>query len=150
MHAKVSNGQIAAYPYTVGMLRADNPNTLFPAAYNLDDAAEYGVVRVEMTSRPELDATKHVTEGPPQLIGDAWMQTWIVTDATADEIAARTEAQAQEMREQRNQILSTCDWTQLPDAPVGQAAWATYRQALRDLPSDPGWPWDFGWPQPPA
>ena len=30
--------------------------------------------------------------------------------------------------------LIQSDWTQLPDAPVDQAAWATYRQALRDLP----------------
>jgi hypothetical protein len=32
-----------------------------------------------------------------------------------------------------NELIST-DWTQLPDAPVDKAAWATYRQALRDLP----------------
>jgi hypothetical protein len=35
----------------------------------------------------------------------------------------------------RNAKLAQSDWTQLPDAPVDQAAWATYRQALRDLPA---------------
>ncbi len=38
-------------------------------------------------------------------------------------------------RNWRDEELKKSDWTQLPDAPVDQTAWATYRQALRDLPS---------------
>lgn len=38
----------------------------------------------------------------------------------------------------RNSQLAQSDWTQLPDAPVDKAAWATYRQALRDLPAQGG------------
>ena len=38
----------------------------------------------------------------------------------------------------RNEQLFRTDWTQLPDAPVDKAAWATYRQALRDLPAQGG------------
>jgi hypothetical protein len=38
----------------------------------------------------------------------------------------------------RNAKLAQSDWTQLSDAPVDQAAWATYRQALRDLPAQGG------------
>ena len=39
------------------------------------------------------------------------------------------------MRNHRNRLLAESDWTQLPDAPVDRAAWATYRQALRDFPA---------------
>ena len=39
------------------------------------------------------------------------------------------------MRYWRNGELARTDWTQVADAPVDQAAWATYRQALRDLPA---------------
>jgi hypothetical protein len=39
------------------------------------------------------------------------------------------------MRYWRNTELARTDWTQVADAPVDKAAWATYRQALRDLPS---------------
>ena len=39
------------------------------------------------------------------------------------------------MRYWRDTQLARTDWTQVADAPVDQAAWATYRQALRDLPS---------------
>ena len=43
------------------------------------------------------------------------------------------------VRQERNVILASSDWTQLPDAPVNATAWAEYRQALRDitLHSDP-------------
>lgn len=43
-------------------------------------------------------------------------------------------------REYRNQLLTASDWTQLPDAPADQEAWASYRQALRDLPNHVKWP----------
>ena len=43
-------------------------------------------------------------------------------------------------REYRNQLLTASDWTQLPDAPVDQEAWAAYRQALRDLTDHVNWP----------
>jgi hypothetical protein len=39
------------------------------------------------------------------------------------------------MRANRNQLLAESDWTQLPDAQCDKAAWATYRQALRDFPA---------------
>jgi hypothetical protein len=39
------------------------------------------------------------------------------------------------MRYWRNTELARTDWTQIADAPVDKAAWATYRQALRDLPA---------------
>jgi hypothetical protein len=44
------------------------------------------------------------------------------------------------MRFWRDQELSLTDWTQVSDSPANKTAWATYRQALRDLPqsnSDP-------------
>lgn len=50
----------------------------------------------------------------------------------------------------RDAALSASDWTQLPDVPVrDQQAWARYRQALRDLPEQAGWPESVEWPTPP-
>lgn len=67
--------------------------------------------------------------------------------------AGKDAEQAASVRAQRNQRLNVCDWTQLNDAPltnVQQAAWATYRQALRDITTQPGFPWSIEWPTPPA
>lgn len=49
-------------------------------------------------------------------------------------------------RTQRNQLLSETDWTQIADAPVDKGIWATYRQALRDIPQQIGFPTTITWP----
>jgi hypothetical protein len=51
---------------------------------------------------------------------------------------ATNEHKWEQIKAWRNAQLAASDWTQLPDAPVDKAAWATYRQALRDLPAQGG------------
>lgn len=63
---------------------------------------------------------------------------------------APAEALAQEARTKRNALLAASDWTQVADAPVDQAAWATYRQALRDITEQAGFPTDINWPVQPV
>jgi|TARA_R100001460_G_scaffold96624_1_gene139035 hypothetical protein len=56
------------------------------------------------------------------------------------------------MREQRNTLLAKSDWTQSSDSPLSsdkKAEWATYRQALRDLPATVGTVKAFTWPTKP-
>jgi len=55
-----------------------------------------------------------------------------------------------EVRAERDRLLAGSDWTQVADAPVDSAAWAVYRQALRDVPQDFDSPDDVVWPTPPA
>jgi hypothetical protein len=53
------------------------------------------------------------------------------------------------VRDQRNKLLSESDWTQLDDSPITNAQkleWASYRQALRDVPDQEGFPFDITWP----
>jgi hypothetical protein len=49
----------------------------------------------------------------------------------------------------RNAELKNTDWTQLPDSPADKTAWATYRQALRDLPAQGGKADDVNFPTAP-
>lgn len=56
---------------------------------------------------------------------------------------------AQSIRSQRNKMLIESDWTQVADAPVDQAAWATYRQALRDITEQDGFPLSVIYPEAP-
>jgi len=53
------------------------------------------------------------------------------------------------LRLKRDKVLSATDWTQVPDTPVDKQAWATYRQALRDLPQNTTDPREVVWPTPP-
>lgn len=54
------------------------------------------------------------------------------------------------VRAERNNLLASCDWTQLPDAPVDQTAWAFYRQCLRDITNQEGFPTNVVWPEKPV
>lgn len=60
---------------------------------------------------------------------------------TDEEILLVNEAKANEIRQQRNQLLKESDWTQLSDSPVDKAAWAVYRQALRDITKNADFPY---------
>lgn len=72
------------------------------------------------------------------------------SNLTMQWVDLRSDAVAlEDLRRERNSRLSACDWTQVPDAPVNQAAWAAYRQALRDLPGNTVDPRQPVWPEPP-
>lgn len=64
----------------------------------------------------------------------------------------RTASSAERVRFERYALLTECDWTQLPDAPLTteqKQAWEEYRQALRDVPSQVGFPDTVVWPTTP-
>lgn len=75
----------------------------------------------------------------------------IIKDVGLEEIDNSLSAEAVEIlaRETRDLLLQQSDWTQVPDAPVDAAVWATYRQSLRDLPSQQGFPDNIAWPDRP-
>ena len=64
--------------------------------------------------------------------------------------AMKDAEQAKNVRDGRTQKLKDSDWTQIADSTADKTAWATYRQALRDLPSATGFPWTMTWPTEPA
>jgi len=63
--------------------------------------------------------------------------------------AMKDAEQAKSVRNQRTQLLKDSDWTQIADSTADKTAWATYRQALRDITSQAGFPWTITWPDAP-
>ena len=63
--------------------------------------------------------------------------------------AQKDAEQAKSVRATRDAKLAECDWTQVADAPVDKAVWATYRQALRDITTQTGFPWTVTYPEKP-
>lgn len=68
---------------------------------------------------------------------------------TPEEIAALAPT-ADDIRAQRNILLAESDWTQVADAPVNKTAWAAYRQELRDITEQAGFPTEVIWPTKPT
>ena len=150
MYVLAPNQTVEIYPYSIGDLRRDNPNTSYPR--NPSDAvlASWNVFPVTDEPTPAYNpATQNCNQVNPTLIDGKWVMTWAVTPATPEQITERTSAKESEVRQQRNALLSACDWTQLPDAPVPAAPWAAYRQELRGVTAQSGFPWDVVWPEEP-
>ena len=63
--------------------------------------------------------------------------------------AQKDAEQAKNVRATRDAKLAECDWTQVADAPVDKTVWATYRQALRDITTQTGFPWTVTYPEKP-
>ena len=129
-----------------GEFRALYPDTSFPAQLTTEILDAFG-------ADPVLEGPQ---EGPGryqisyrdgvQQIDGQWFTKYANADMDDDAKAATDAAQAGVVRAQRKEKLNACDWTQLPDSPVDKQAWANYRQALRDISTQAGFPWDIEWP----
>ena len=101
---------------------------------------------------PQAQPTRYQTafrDGVEQ-IGGKWYTKYSVADMDAEAIAAKDAEQAKAVRADRNAKLAASDWTQGKDIPDNiSSAWATYRQALRDVPAQAGFPWTVEWPTQP-
>ncbi len=80
------------------------------------------------------------------------VDTPMTAEEEAEHLASlrpRIEVVTEKVRLLRNNLLANTDWTQVNDAPVDKVVWATYRQALRDLPTQSGFPNQVVWPTKP-
>lgn len=159
MYAEVQGSTLIRFPYTHGSLMEENPFTNYgndpdlPALFpETQTAIENGYTLVEVTVLPEPNVeprTYRTQQQSPSLKDGVWVIDWDIIPKSNDEIAADTATKATSVRADRNSRLTACDWTQLPDAPTDKAAWATYRQALRDISLQVGFPWNVSWPAQP-
>jgi hypothetical protein len=126
------NGKVSHYKQAFS-------NVSFPASGPSDEfLASAGAYKVSMFREHDRATQKLVPCDP--VVKDGFAFIVAVADKTEAEIAADVTSKAAQLRAARDRALSASDWTQVADAPVDQQAWATYRQALRDLPQAEGWP----------
>jgi hypothetical protein len=151
LYVKAIDNQIVAYPYSQTDLVRDNPSTSFPAGgISLASLAEWNVFPVHFADQPVVDPlAQRVIEIVPSFDGQSWIQQWAVEAIPQADIDAMTDQQAASVRADRNARLAATDWRVIKALEEGNGLdfnVATYRQALRDVPSQPGFPWNVVWP----
>lgn len=104
---------------------------------------ENGIVVNTVVSDPDYAASQGWIP-LPEKVGRGWTfdgTTWDNPNKpTLEELAAK-------VRDDRDFFISSTDWTQAPDVPQAlKDKWAPYRQALRDVPQQPGFPTNVVWP----
>lgn len=72
------NGAVAQYPYSLGQLRRDHPDTSFSAEPAPESLAAFGVYPVAPAEPPAASAIERLVELEPVLTGDTWAQSWAV------------------------------------------------------------------------
>lgn len=150
MYVFAEGSKVLSYPYSLVELRRDNPNTSFPSSMTDQELAAWGVFPVMLTDPPTFDfATETLHQLNPVCVDGEWRQVWSLVKVSDAEAAARLEAQKLSVRQERDQKLAACDWTQAADAPVDTKAWAVYRQELRNISDQEGFPWVVAWPTQP-
>ncbi len=152
MYAKIINGQVAQFPYTTAELRRDNPSTSFPQNITDELLAAYDVYKVVHAEPPEFnETTQKIIDGEfPVFAGGVWTIPRSVAEKSELEIAIEYKNLAAAMRNKRNELLAECDWTQGKDVPnTVSDFWGAYRQALRDVPLQVGFPHSVVWPKKP-
>ena len=93
--------------------------------------------------------TQKLVPAQPYLI-DGVCYTVAVEEKTSEELQSDLNNLASNIRSERNRRLADSDWTQLPDSNVDKEAWAIYRAALRDVPTQEGFPKQINWPSYPG
>ena len=154
MLAKIKNNQIDVYPYNILDLYKDYPNVSFPKDVEADSEllAQYNVVIIASTPKPTVESNKKAVKGEVGFVDGAWRETWDIIDMSPEEIQFDIENKLGNILGSRRGLLTKTDWTQLPDSPLAsekKAEFATYRQAIRDLPTQPGYPDNITWPEMP-
>ena len=147
-------------------LKDDNPQTSFPKQITTEILDSYGYDAVLNGAAASVTGPYEtsVRDGVEEINGQ-WFTKFVVGPTFTDneeETAAEQETAyraridnevAAKVRVERDAKLAACDWTVLTDSPLTTAKkteWKTYRTALRDIPSDSGFPHSVTWPTEPS
>jgi len=151
---------------TQGEIRKLNPNMSLPKVWNDNVHDALGIDPVFETPKPDTtgDYKVVVRDGAEQDANSNWVQKWVerdmFSDTTEDGVTTTkaehetayqtrldTEA-AERVRADRDSRLAKTDWRASVDLTLS-TEWANYRQALRDVPSQTGFPNTITWPSEP-
>lgn len=145
-YAKIENGAVVKYPYTVAEIKADFPDVDFSNGFTDEVVAACSILDVKQGEIPAHSSSTHkfITTVEINSDGEA------VAVVTAER--RRPEEAAYNLRNARDIALAKTDWLATKSLETGQpipSEYAAYRQALRDLPNQEGFPYDVIWPDQP-
>ena len=118
------------------------------AVYVAPEEEPLGMVTIQ-DPEPEFDFYTQKLERTYEETETEARHGWAVSDLTEEERSERLELGKQSMRQERDRRLKETDHWLLADTPNPSQAHLDYRQALRDVPSQAGFPANIIWPTKP-
>jgi len=142
---KATDSTVEQYPYSLGLLRKDNPNTSFPKQPSVADMAAFNVYPVTETFPTVGDGQHLIKVWTPTLVSGDWVLAHEAVDLTSDEVSEATAVLAANIREERNKRLAATDWTGNSDVTM-TIEMTAYRTLLRNLTTQADFPTAINWP----
>jgi len=142
---KATGSTVEQYPYSLGILRKDNPNISFSKQPSVSDMAAFNVYPVTEANPTVGDGQHLVKVWTPTLVSGEWVLAHQAVDLTSDEVAEATAVLAANIREERNKRLAATDWTGNSDVTM-TIAMTAYRTLLRNLTTQADFPTAINWP----
>ena len=154
MHVLAPHGTVEQFPYSLGQLRKDNPQTSFPKNPSEALLASYNVFPVVSTGADYDQETQVATQEGCHYSTEKqrWETSWLIRDLTAEELAQIEADLAASVRSERDRKLQETDWIVIKSLEAGNPVpvdWEFYRQALRDITTQEGFPRNVTWPTKP-
>jgi len=146
MFAKVSGNTVLEWP--IDNIATKFPNISFSTNLSNDNLPE-GYVIVGVIPPPVAESGKKVVPGIPIKQDGFWVQSWDIVDMTEVEVQELNNSQASYTREKRDILLQKSDLSVLRAYEQGIPApveLVEYRQQLRDITLQNGFPWQVEWP----
>lgn len=138
MHVKLTDG--VAKMHSLGEFYLANRGTDFPEPMTDEFLAKHSVFRCEPSQPPAIDYWQNLAVGTPKHTGKTWVQTWVITSAGDEEIAAREASMRMANKATASALLSETDYTDLPNTAsriANLSDMLEYRDALRSIAIKP-------------
>lgn len=151
MFVKLNNGIAERYVLSVERLRKEFPSVSFPKTVTEETLAALDIFPAVIGSVPEHNRRTHrfYTEETGTLIDGVWTLVQVVVERTPEEVEAYDASEAHQARARRDSWLTRSDWVVTKALETGTDIpidWAIYRQALRDISNQDGFPHEITWP----
>jgi hypothetical protein len=154
MLIKLENGIPVGNPIDEKNFRTLHNNTSFPRSLTVDCVEPFGYGLYQYTRPPVPGTHFKVEETVPVKNSDGiYMQTWETKAMSAEEIEKSTELKKVEIKRLRDEKLKASDWTMMYDVRENDRysdefiqAWLNYREDLREISTQKGYPWNIRWP----
>lgn len=146
MYIKVTDDSIVEY--SINQLLLDNPSISFPSDITEEILNYFSVYACVQLNPPVIDEKIQKLE-PGDFYYSAehssWVRDWNILQKSPEEINEWLAQKATEVRSKRNSLLEETDFYGLSDVTMPDNI-RQYRQALRDITSQPGFPENVVWP----
>lgn len=151
MYIRVANPPI--FPYDLDQLKLEYPNVSFPVQFTEQLLSGYGIFKVQYEEAPSIDERTQYTsyDQEPTYVNElgAWVVKCNVIEKDQATIDAYDAYISNMAKIKRDKLLNESDWITIKAVERGEAVpndWKTYRQELRDITAQTGFPHNIVWP----